>query len=72
MKLKKLGRKFYYAEQRFGKVSFGVGLFPRSFSLGILMTRYMVSLNLGFIWFDIDWFEDFITDFNDLIDDEVL
>ena len=45
-----------------GRLTFGAGYFLRNFNLGIQITRHTVSLNLGFLWLDIDWFEKDILD----------
>jgi hypothetical protein len=46
-----------YASVDIGRLTFGAGYFLRNFNLGIQITRHTVTLSLGFLWLDIDWFD---------------
>ena len=46
-----------YASVDIGRLTFGAGYFLRNFNLGIQITRHTITLSLGFLWLDIDWFQ---------------
>ncbi len=40
-----------------GRLTFGAGYFFRNFNIGLQITKYTITLSLGFFWLDIDWYD---------------
>ena len=64
-------RSVFIASKNIGRFAFDIGFNKRQFAIGVDISKYSSSIQLGWVWLSIDWFDhiDFLdwedTDYND-------